>query len=470
MIPSVATLLCLLCIAYVFWVDRKQAEGVSAAAWIPLIWMFFAGSRFASQWLNLGVAEVISAEAYDEGSALDRYVFLGLIVAGVAVLAQRKVNWSTVMTRNAWLLLLFVFAAASALWADDPFLSFKRWLKGAGNVVMALIILTEKRPYQALGFVLRRLAYVLLPLSVLFIRYYPDLGRSYHMGTPMFTGVALQKNTLGQLCMLLGVYFSWELLFRGLKPVSSEGRIPVSVGFIILPMLLWLLYMSQSATSLAALIGAVSFLAAARLPFFSRRPRRILGAAVFVGAVVAFFEYAFGIKDWFIRALGREPDLTDRVPFWEVLLKMAPNPWIGAGYESFWSGDRLVAIWTGMGQAWRGIIQAHNGYIDAYLNLGIIGVSLLCIAILSGLVKAQEQLDREYAYGVLKIALILVAIAYNYTEAAFKPLNNVFVLLLISILQVPKIGVSERKTSSGVRSPAFVGARGGAGRLRRVSK
>ncbi len=82
-----------------------------------------------------------------------------------------------------------------------------------------------------------------------------------------------------------------------------------------------------------------------------------------------------------------------------------------------------------------GFIQAHNGYIDAYLNVGIIGVSLIILAIVAGLLKAQRQLEREYAYAVLRIALILVAVAYNYTEAAFKPVNNVLVLLLIAILQ-----------------------------------
>jgi len=86
---------------------------------------------------------------------------------------------------------------------------------------MALVILTERRPYEALGFVMRRLAFVLMPLSVLFIRFYPELGRQYHQGIPMLTGVAFSKNSLGQLCMLLGIYFCWELLLGRLKPTTS---------------------------------------------------------------------------------------------------------------------------------------------------------------------------------------------------------------------------------------------------------
>lgn len=468
MSPQLATLLCFLCIAYLFWVDRKQAEGVSRAVWIPLLWMFFAGSRYASQWLNLGPPELLSAEAIDEGSPLNASVFLALVLAGAAVLGQRRVNWPAVLTENSWLLLFFLFAATSVLWADDPFLSLKRWIKGVGNLIMALIILTEPRPYQALGFVLRRLAYVLLPLSVLFIRYYPELGRAYDQtGAPMFTGVTFQKNALGQLCLLSGVYFVWELLFRRLKAAGSEGRVPVPVSLIILPMLLWLLYMSQSATSRAALFGAACFLLAARLPFFLQRPRRILPVGLSVVAAIGLLEYALGIKEWIIQQLGRNPDLTERTPMWEMLLQMAPNAWVGAGYESFWSGERLRVIWARMGN---NFIQAHNGYIDTYLNLGIIGVFLILIAILAGLLKAQKQLEHEYAYAVLKIALILIAVAYNYTEAAFKPIHNVFVLLLIAILWVPKVRVSGRMAASGNRAATLTGATTRVGRARGVGE
>jgi hypothetical protein len=68
-------------------------------------------------------------------------------------------------------------------------------------------------------------------------------------------------------------------------------------------------------------------------------------------------------------------------------------------------------------------------------------------------VKAQRQLEHQYAYAVLRIALILIAVAYNYTEAAFKPVNNVLVLLLIAILEVPRMRASGRVASSGVRQP-----------------
>ena len=64
---------------------------------------------------------------------------------------------------------------------------------------MVLVILTEKRPYEAVGVILRRLAFLLLPLSVLFIRYYPDLGREYILrGARCSPVLVIRKMTSGR--------------------------------------------------------------------------------------------------------------------------------------------------------------------------------------------------------------------------------------------------------------------------------
>jgi exopolysaccharide production protein ExoQ len=435
MSPKIAALLCFLCIAYLFWADRKNAEGISIAIWIPILWMLFAGSRFPSQWLNLGPPANLSVQDYLDGSPLDRNVFLALLGAGIVVLVRRRVNWPATLRTNIWIALFFLFAAASALWSDDPVVCFKRWVKGVGNVVMALIVLTEERPSQAVGFVLKRLAYVLVPLSVLFIRYFPDLGRAYHMGVATVTGVAFQKNSLAQLCLLLAIYFVWDFLFGSMRRREPQGPIMASTGFIILPMLVWLIYMSQSATAFGVVVTAMAVLFGSRLPIFLHRPQRLIGFAVVVAVLAVVLEYSVGITAWAIHALGRNPDLTERKPVWDILLSMAANRWVGAGYEMFLSGDRLIEIFARMNRA-GGTGQAHNGYIDLYLNLGFIGVGLLVVAIVAGLVDAVRQLGRDYPYSVLRITLIVATVMYNYTEAAWKPLNNVFVLLLISILHL----------------------------------
>ena len=73
-------------------------------------------------------------------------------------------------------------------------------------------------------------------------------------------------------------------------------------------------------------------------------------------------------------AVGRDPTLTDRTAIWSIVLSMHTNPLVGTGYESFWLGPRLQKVWQLFGAT---INESHNGYLEVYLNLGLIGVLLL---------------------------------------------------------------------------------------------
>ena len=63
---------------------------------------------------------------------------------------------------------------------DYPDVAFKRWIKSLGDFVMVQIILTDRDRYAAIKRALPFMAFLLMPLSVLFIKFYPDLGRGYH--------------------------------------------------------------------------------------------------------------------------------------------------------------------------------------------------------------------------------------------------------------------------------------------------
>ena len=412
--------------------DRKKTEGISSAIWIPFVWMFLAGSRYVSQWLNLGVP-MSSGNAYLEGSPVDRAVFLSLILAGAIILLRRRLNWNELLKQNIWIGLFFIFGLISILWSDYPFVSFKRWIKALGNVVMAMVILTEQRPYEAIGTILRHLAFLMLPLSVLFIKYYPALGRVYHVtGTATFAGVANQKNGLGAICLLSGIYFSWNLLLNRRKGAESTQQLHYSIYLIILPIIVWLLYIANSATSLACLFVAVGLFVVGRQPVMAREPSRILVIGIACIVLFGIMELVFDVKGTLITMLGRKPDLTTRVPMWEDLLSMVKNPIIGVGFESFWSGelrDLLMKRW--------GVFQAHNGYLEMYLNMGFIGLFFLLSWILSGLRKVTCQLVVDYPATMLRLCFILIVILYNWTEATFYGVSNMWILLFLGVIDKP---------------------------------
>ena len=443
--PQLATALCLLFIAYLFYTDLRRPDGRSLALWVPTIWMFLAGSRFVSAWLNLS-PDFESASDYSEGSPIDRAVFFGLIVAGIFILARRRIDWEQVLAKNWWIFLYLLYCLASVIWTSDPNVLMKRWIKDLGNPIMALVILTERRPYEAFGVVLRRLAFLLLPLSVLFIKYYPELGRWYrHDGAETFTGVATQKNQLGLACLIVGIYMSWELLQRHQRaypPFLRQHKLP---ALILIGMLGWLLYKSNSQTALVCLVLAILIFLLGSPRFMSRNPTAILGILLCSVLTIWLINTLLPLKELVLSILGRRPDLTDRTDIWATLLKLEENPIVGVGFMSFWTGARLEQAWDLLGLR---INQAHNGYIEQYLNLGFIGVAFIAVMLLTGLLRVHRHLRIDPPAGMLRLCLISVAAIYNYTEAAFYGLNNMWILLLLACLEVPR----QRQAAS--RSPS----------------
>src|SRR5207302_2053531 len=127
------------------------------------------GSRGVSEWLNPG-APFQSVDDLLEGSPTNRMVFLGLIAAGWLVLWKRHIPWQALFRQNVWLSVFFLYCGLSVLWSDFPLVAFKRWIKGLGDPMMAVILLSERAPAKAVEAVIKRCAYVLIPLSIVFIK------------------------------------------------------------------------------------------------------------------------------------------------------------------------------------------------------------------------------------------------------------------------------------------------------------
>src|SRR2546428_8507291 len=257
MLQGVATIIFALGILGLFRLDRDRTSRVSPALWIPVIWLSISASRMVSQWLG-GVGTLASPDALVEGSPLDALIFAGLLAAGLVVLLARRRLDRTFLRANGPLLVFFSYCAVSLLWSDYPFVAFNRWTKAVGGLVMVLVVLTDPEPTSAVKRLLARSGFVLIPLSILLIKYYPSLGRAYSpwTGEAYNVGVATQKNGLGIVCLVFGLGSLWYLLeaFRGGE--RARAAWPSIAHGAILAMALWLLWMAHSATSFSCfLIG-----------------------------------------------------------------------------------------------------------------------------------------------------------------------------------------------------------------------
>ena len=160
--PVVALGLCSVGVLVLLWRESRVRPGVSVASWIPTIWLLIIGSRSVGQWLNLS-APVGAADAYVDGSPVDRMVFFALMVSAIVILAYRRFALGRLIMQNKMWVLFFLYCGLSVAWSDFPAVTFRRWFKSAGDPLMVFVLLTEARPALAIEVVLRRCAYVLLP-------------------------------------------------------------------------------------------------------------------------------------------------------------------------------------------------------------------------------------------------------------------------------------------------------------------
>lgn len=429
--PELAAIIFCAFIAYLFRRELKDpaAEKIS---WIPFAWMFVAGSRFVSRWV--GLTPPVGENGYLEGSPVDRAFFLCLIVLGVIVLYRRHLPWGRVLKQNKWLIAYFTYCLLSIFWAEDGFVLFKRLTKDLGNPIMALILLTERRPWDAFATTFRRLSFLYLPLSVLFIKYYPDLGRFYtRSGATTYTGVADQKNTLGLTCLLIGVCYLWSFLYRrDTMPAVRHWYHVVLIG-----MAFWMFRIANSQTALMCLLVAFTIILLAKRPTIARQPTRLMAVTVSAAVFYMVADSAIGLRENVFAWLGRDETLTNRTAIWDIVRAQAGDPWVGVGFMSFWEGPRVRAIADAIGA--EGLNQAHNGYLEQYVNLGYVGVAFIFVLALVSLVQIRRQLTINYADAILRFCFVIIALLYNYTEASFYGINNVWVLFLAASIHPPEI-------------------------------
>lgn len=413
--------------------DPAREPDISIALWVPVFWMFIVGTRLPSQWL--GWTSGIAAQALEEGNPADRVFLSLLILLALITLAKRSFNWTGFFFRNLGLTAFLLFALVSFVWSDFPLIALKRWFRDLGNYFMVLVVLSDPHPLEAVRTVLRRFCFLVIPLSVTLVKYFPELAKHYspYSGVAEFVGAATSKNMLGSICMISGIYLFWDTVTRWSARKERKTKWVIRLNLVFLLMTLWMLNLSQSATSEVCLVlGCVVILL-----FHSAWGRRHLALLRILVPVTfclyVILAFGFNLNGAMVSKLGRDPTLTDRTVIWRAVLNQHTNPVVGTGYESFWLGPRLEGVWQYM----YGINEAHNGYLDMYVNLGVIGVLLLVTLLIACYQTIGKQFTSSFAMASLGMAIWAVTLFYNVTEAAFKG-GMLWLVLMITGTAIPQ--------------------------------
>jgi O-antigen ligase len=252
---------------------------------------------------------------------------------------------------------------------------------------------------------------------------------------------------LGFTLLISSLGLFWEILELHDDPPRAGKKLKMSSCLLLLGMVAWLFRTANTKTPLVCALLAAGILLATRFPRIKSRVRQM---EIYVPALALLFfllNSAFDLTGVSTGALGRDTTLTGRTEIWQRCLSVPINPLLGTGYYSFWLDPaRVDKVSEGF---FFNLNEAHSGYIETYLNEGLIGVFLLAGLLIAALRKIKRDvLHEEGVYPVLRLAILVIVLFYNVTEALIDRPNLVWFAALVAIIgRLPRWPVAQETSS-----------------------
>ena len=391
-------------------------------------WPFVLALSFSM--LPFGTA----AAGAQDGSALRQFVLGLLFLAGVFTIARFPGRWLQIQQAVPLsLFALVLYVLISALWSPEPGISFRRGAQVAGVVVLALAVVIGGMGQHRLHRLLAWPAIFSVALAISVTAAFPDFAFT-EIGLRGFT---THKNTFGQFCVLVFlVSLAWILVER--RYVAS--------WCLLLVLALIGLVLSKSITAVLGLVGlfaASSWIVFRRLIYSSWVPLLLLvSMAVLAGTFAAGVFFGFPTFQEFFGAVleptGRDMTLTGRTYLWELMFAEAMrNPWFGLGYGSFWLGLEGRSGQIAMLVGWGYPGSAHNGFLDIFNELGLVGLALVLTVLVQHArnIWLLSSIDRSTAF--MHAAVLVFVVTINFAEAVLVRTTQAWwMIVVLSIIDV----------------------------------
>jgi exopolysaccharide production protein ExoQ len=427
---------------------------VPAWVWTVLHYVLLIGF-FVYTFIGTKPLGVDDPSARVDGSFLDRFAVLFLVaIAGLLIIS----HWRAAVEacrHNAMLLTVVFICIFSLFWSEYPDLTLRRSLLLLFLTIIALGISITTPSLRSLHTALMIFLFATMILNGVLTVLFPGFAIT-DIGV---RGIYTQKNVAGFVAMLaILVTLTWTLGAR-----TSAG---VLVGLIALAPATLFLLASRSKTSLGLTILAVAII------FLIKIARQIGPGLVLMTLVLALFGASFGIL-WLTfvdfdvilvidRTIG-DATFSGRDELWRFAMRsIGDAPWLGHGYGAFWDVGAFndptnrLEPGTWLGDVEPGIInQAHNGYLELALHIGVPATILAVLAVarataLSGYKMVSHARSQDWTVYLLFLVVQMMFLLHNFLEASLfirgSAFSNLSILLMFLVVVTPA-GMSVQRLS-----------------------
>lgn len=403
---------------------------------IPLLY-FSDGLWFQNRFVGyeLGTYAPLAHQPTGEATVTALIAYALLLIP----VSSRAMHLIPLLKRNLVFVAMSCMAVVSCVWSQSAKETLEWSICLVVNTLLAFYLYERFQP-KALIKLMLILGWSCLMLSISLALFFPDYGIQALGGTGAWKGVYGHKN----VCAIMTVSLLSGAFFE-----SSGGVLCTVAKAIYVGLSLFLIVMTQSAAGeLAAvfvLLYVIGGVILARLS--SKDAVAIVPTAILLVGIALVM--AMGRFAEVMHLIGKDPTLTGRTDIWgHAARSIAKRPLFGYGYRAFWKGLNGESANILLPARWA-VGEAHNGFLNVWLELGVVGLGLVFYSIVKAFrdaivcFRARKGCDPAYRWF---LCIVLITIIKDLDAEEFMIPNNLIWILYI----VACVGLSEGARESRI--------------------
>ncbi|WP_315790181.1 O-antigen ligase family protein [Fischerella sp. JS2] len=352
------------------------------------------------------------------------YLFLFFVILG------RGKRFFYVATRDISLLFLLSLAIASLFWSNNPESTAYQLRFILRSSLFGVYLAMQYRPREQIT-LLSWTAGISMILSLVSVFLFPSIGTGLFEDKLSWIGIYSHKQIFGRQLGLFALIFVVRYLDK------NSNNLSAILGFILVS---FLAFKSNSKTAWLMIIFSLFIVLLYKIN--KQRKIRLLMFLFFsLLAIITVSLLTANLKFIVVDLLGKNLEFNGRTPLWILSIERGlEQPWLGYGYAGFWGssvGDYVIKnTWAGSHEDFyrsATSFHAHNGYIDLFLQLGLIGLLIFLVNLFMTLKRVIILFIYtraiEYAWMLQFIALFCLL---NFSDSCIL-LVNTFWVVYVSI-------------------------------------
>jgi len=355
-----------------------------------------------------------------EHNSIELVTFFSIYIITIFFIRDNIKKILMMAKQEKFIICLLLITTFSTIWSDFPFITFRRNASLIGSALFGMYLAdryTLKDQLHMLGAMLGIVAI----FSFLFSLFLPFYGLSRdHEGA--WQGIFDQKNVLGHIMMISSFVFF-------LLCIDEKGFRWIKLALLILTFVLLVRSQSVTSTIIVLVIYCLMLLfKSLQWNFYSRAALFCLYILTAVGTVGWIYEN----QNFILNVIGRSSDLSGRSQLWESVIPIVEKHLLlGHGYSAFWiEGGAREDIWYLV--QWE-TPHSHNGFLDVWLDVGLIGVFTVGLSFLQAFHNSIKYVKQKNTWEALWPLIYLTSfLIYNFFESAFVGHNSIYWVLYVS--------------------------------------